>query len=278
MLTEENFQRLETFITPTKVACVPWADAVYESVTRYAELKKSGIPPGLYIGFEKFDMATGGLRKGSLTVLVAETGGCKSTVATNIMHHVAVKRKKPVACFSYEMMQEEFVDMIFSMTAKVDRNHFNTGRFTDFELERMAMSAGEVSSAPLFIFDTPSSVEELEQACCQLSAGTPLELIVVDYLQLVTPTNPKDIREQQIAHVSRSLKRMAGKLKCPVLALSQLNEDGKVRESRSIAHDANMILKLERDGSVLNMEVAKGRRVEKVAYPLNFDSLFCSVS
>lgn len=223
-------------------------------------------------------MATGGLRKGSFTVLVAETGGCKSTVATNIMHHVAVKKKKPVACFSCEMMQEEFVDMILSINASVNRNLFNTGRFSDDDLRKMNASTDEVESAPLFVFDTPPTVEELEEACKQLSAGSPLELVIVDYLQLVAPTNNRDQREQQVAHISRSLKRLAGKLKCPVLALSQLNEDGKVRESRSIAHDANLVLKLERDGDTLNMEIAKGRRVAKATYALKFDVPFCRVS
>lgn len=277
MLTEEDFQRLDTFVKPTKLSCVPWSDAVREGIQRYQELKESGAPPGLFVGFEKFDIATGGLKKGSLTILVAETGGCKSTVATNIMRHVAVEKGKPVACFSYEMMQEEFVDMIYSICARVDRNKFNTGNFNDWDLERMANATEKVGAAPLYVFDIPSTIEELEEACTQLHAGIPLELVVVDYLQLIAPTNPRDIREQQISHISRSLKRLAGKLKCPVLALSQLNEDGKVRESRSIAHDANLILKLERDEETIKMEVAKGRRVAKATYELGFNVQFCHV-
>jgi len=276
-LNSLDFDRLEQQIKPTKLTCVPFLTAIQESLKSYVDMAQNGTKPGLFIGYEQFDSDTGGLLRASLNVITAETGGCKSTFATNILNHVAVKRRKPTAVFSYEMLQGEFVDMLFSINANVNRNKFNTGQFHDHDLIRMTHAVGEMGQAPLYIFDVPSTVEELEEACLQLHAGVPLELVIVDYLQLVTPTSNKDMREQQVAHVSRSLKRLAGKLKCPVIALSQLNEDGKVRESRAIAQDANLILNLTRDEDVLTLKIAKGRRVAKKEYRLEFLPLTCTI-
>lgn len=279
MMTEEDFQKLEKQITPTKLSCVPWDLAVRDSLRRYEDLYKNGAKAGVFTGYSEFDTDTGGLRKGAMTVVCAETGGCKSTFAANIMNYVAIKRKKPVAVFSFEMLQEEFVDISFAINATVNRNAFNTGRFNDGEFVRMTHSVPDISQSPLYVFDQEARVEDVEEACHQLHAGTPLELVIVDYLQIVTASGGfGGNREQQVAHIARRLSSLANTLRCPVLALSQLNEDGQVRESRAIAHAARLILKLERDDDDMILKITKGSRVLKKDYKLKFDVNHCHIT
>ncbi len=230
-------------------------------------------------GLASFDRDTGGLKKGNLIVLAAETNAGKSACALNIIS-TALNDGKTCALFTLEMDRDEILDLLMCMNLSINRNVFNTGDFSDEDMQKIAASGGRISRLPLHIFDDSSmTCDDIEVACAKLSESHNLQLVVVDYLQLVQPPAFfKDNREQQIAHIGRSLRTLARKFKVPVIAVSQLNEDGKIRESRAVVHDAHIVFMLEWNNDELQLRIAKGRSIQKRTYPMYFDGARCKMS
>ena len=257
------------------------ADAT-DSVNRYEEMLAGGRT-GVMTPFAALNAVTGGLKPGNLIVVGAPSGGFKTTFALNIARHVSMTEQ--IAFFSLEMSRAEVSDCLFSMTLGIDRNHFNTGKFSKEEMDAISFRRGEIDRLKLAIFDEAFvGVDEVRADCLSLGCDEPLGLIVVDYLQLMSIHGFKQNREQEIAQISRGLKAVANESKCPLIALSQLNEDGYLRESRAIGHDANIVLLLEEldrsptsDYRSLNVKIDKGRSVGHGAFNLRIDELHCRI-
>lgn len=278
-LTEAGIAVFEAQISESVIPEQPLSDAVTEAVERYKDIHLNRHKTGVMTGYQEFDRITGGLKNGNLVVVAAETNVGKSGFALNIINHVVMKSRLNAALFSLEMDTAEIVDLLFSMNYLIDRNHFNTGAFTQIELDMIAAHKQDISNLPLRVFDDPNmTTDQIRQTCLKLKTEFDLRLVVVDYLQLVAPANMlRENREQQIAAISRALKALGKECKLPVIALSQLNEEGKIRESRAVAHDAHIVIILEPEGDDLLMRVVKGRSIPKDEYQVGFKGKYCQM-
>ena len=201
--------------------------AVAESIDRYEEIL-SGGRTGLYTGIKALDTLSGGLKPGNLVVVAGRTGGYKTTFALNIARHVAMTQQ--VALFSLEMSRQEIIDLLFSMTLQVNRNHFNTGTFTPEEMDKIASRHEEVERLKIAVFrGTLTGIEDIRSDCMSLSCDDPddpIGLVIVDYLQLMSIKGWKGNREGEVATISHGLKALAMEHNCPVIALSPAQRGG----------------------------------------------------
>ena len=224
---------------------------------------KSGIT-GLPTGFSGFDNITSGLQPSDLILVAARPSMGKTALTLNIAQHVALKEHKNVAFFSLEMSQEQLGLRMICSTALVDSQKLRTGRITSQdEWSRIMQAATALYDAPLFIDDTPGiTVAEMRCKARRLQAEKGLDLIIVDYLQLMQGGQGRrqaENRQQEISEISRSLKSLARELKVPVIALSQLSRSvesrqvkrpmlSDLRESGSLEQDADIVAFLYREG------------------------------
>ncbi len=220
---------------------------------------------GMPSGFSRLDELTAGFQRGELIIVAARPSMGKTTLALNIARHVAVEINKSVAFFSCEMSNEQIVKNLLSAQARIDSSRIRLGNFRGDDYSRFSRATGELGEAPLYIDDTPGiSLRELAAKTRRLVAQYDIQMVVVDYLQLMSPPklNKNSNREQEISTISRGLKALAREMKIPVIVLSQLNRDvekrqGKqgtnkprmsdLRESGSIEQDADVIILLHRD-------------------------------
>lgn len=268
-------KRLETPL----ISSMPMRRLVGDAVTRYTFLQKNQDAPNLMTGFKTFDTETGGLKKGNFIVVSAQTNVGKSSFTLNIVNSVVV-RGEGVALFTLEMTEEEITDLLFSMNGNINRNVFNTGRFSDSDTNMIMAKSAEIAKMKLWVFDDPyHSAARIRESCVSLCAQQDIRLVVVDYAQLVDTTGDRDSREQQVAGISRALKALAKECNVPVIAVSQLNDEGKLRESRAIGHDAHTVIALA-EGEEGNMiaRVVKGRNIAKKSYLFHFNPLTCVFS
>jgi len=183
----------------------------------------------------------------------------KTAFALNLASHAGVELGLPVAIFSLEMAKEQLAMRMLSADAKVDSQRLRRGLVGETDWPKLTTAAGRLSEAPIYIDDTPSiTVLEMKAKARRLKAESGLELVVIDYLQLMRGSGRRDSREQEISEISRSLKALAKELSVPVIALSQLNrkvEDrtdrrphmADLRESGAIEQDADLIAFIYRD-------------------------------
>lgn len=275
----ESIQEFEKQVTPPFLNRYPLRDTALNSIERYDELQRNRGATGLLTGLKRFDDVSGGLKRGNMIVLAAETNVGKSLLALNIINE-AINSGKTCALFSLEMDRDEIWDLLLSLNLKLDRNVFNTGNFSEQQMLSITNGSGRISRLPLHIFDDPvMTVDDIELACAKLIQDFNLQLVVVDYLQLVSPPAFfKDSREQQIAHIGRAIRMMAKKFKVPFIAVSQLNEDGKIRESRAVVHDAHIVLMLEVEENELRLRIAKGRSIPKFTFRIFDNFRLCKLS
>ena len=184
-----------------------------------------------------------------------------TAIVLNVAEHAALRADVGVAVFSLEMAKEQLALRMLCSEARVDLARVRTGHLSDREFPRLAMAAGRLGDAPIFIDDTPAlSVLELRAKARRLKRdpATKLGLVIVDYIQLMRSSEGRDNREQEISEISRSLKALAKELRVPVVALSQLNRQvesrtppvprlADLRESGAIEQDADVIVFLYRD-------------------------------
>ena len=184
----------------------------------------------------------------------------KTAFVLNIAEHMAFHDNKCVAMFSLEMSKEQFVNRLLSMESHVDSQHIRTGNMSDMDWEKLIESADVIGSSKLIIDDTPSiSVQELRSKCRKYKLEHDLQVIIIDYLQLMSGGSGRssESRQQEISEISRSLKALARELNVPVVALSQLSRAveqrpdhrpmlSDLRESGAIEQDADMVLFVHR--------------------------------
>jgi replicative DNA helicase len=215
---------------------------------------------GLATGFDDLDRLTAGLQRQNLIIIAARPAMGKSGFALGIARFVAAEMHKPVMFFSLEMSKSEIVNRLLSAEAGVDSGKLRTGRLNDSDWRNLADALGKLSEAPLYIDDTPSiNMMEIRAKARRLKQRQGLELIVVDYLQLMESHGRRsDNRVQEVAEISRGLKMLAKDLDVPVIALSQLSRQTEsrtdkrpmlsdLRESGSIEQDADIVGFIYRD-------------------------------
>jgi replicative DNA helicase len=221
--------------------------------------KNRGALPGLPSGFPDLDELTCGFQPGNLIVVAGRPGMGKTSLALNIAEHVGVTGRA-VAGFSLEMSKQELFMRMLSGRARVDGQRIKGGRLSERDYGRIATAISALATAPIFIDDTASiALPDLSARCHRLAAERGLDLVFVDYLQLMkTDEGRSTNREQAIARLSRGLKRLAKDLHVPVIVLSQLSRAPEtrsnhrpqlsdLRESGAIEQDADVVLFVYRD-------------------------------
>jgi replicative DNA helicase len=218
---------------------------------------KDGLT-GVPTGFSSLDRMTSGWQKSDLVIIAARPGMGKTAFVVSAMRNAAVDFKQPVAIFSLEMASVQLVNRMISAEAELDSEKIKKGNLADFEWAQLVHKTNKLASAPIFIDDTPAlSILELRAKCRRLKAEHNIQLVIVDYLQLMRGDSAGN-REQEIASISRALKGIAKELSVPVLALSQLSRGvetrggdkrpqlSDLRESGSIEQDADIVMFLYR--------------------------------
>ncbi len=244
----------------------PLGHIIKESLDLVDRLSKrqervTGIPTG----FAKLDDLTAGLQGSDLVVIAGRPSMGKTSLALGIALHAATKHHHRVGIFSLEMSKEQLVLRMLSSLASVDSHALRTGRLLKEDWWRLAEAAGKLEQAPVFIDDTGAlTVQQMRGKARRLKAESGLDLLVVDYLQLMQGRSDAESRQQEISDISRSLKALAKELNVPVVALSQLSravENRKppipmladLRESGAIEQDADVVIFIYRD-EVYNSE------------------------
>jgi replicative DNA helicase len=199
--------------------------------------ERRGTIVGVPTGFTDLDRLTGGLQKSDLIILAARPAVGKTSLALSLAHNSAVKHQHSVAIFSLEMSKEQLVQRLLSMDAGVDQQRLRTGWIEDDEWDRIVYSMGTLSEANIWIDDTASiSSVEMRSKARRLQAERGIDLIIVDYLQLMQSVSGSgkrnENRVQEISEISRNLKGLARELNIPVLALAQLSRAVESRQSK----------------------------------------------
>jgi replicative DNA helicase len=215
---------------------------------------------GVPTGYPSLDKAlTGGLGPGTLNILAARPAVGKSALALNIAMKAATLHEVPVVIFSLEMSKEEISNRMLAAQAGIDSRKLKTGKIKDSEWDQVSTVVPILYAAKIFIDDRTSNTPiEMLSRCRQLKMEGKCGLVVVDYLQLMSPQRRSDSRQQEISEISRSLKIMAKELDVPVIALSQLSREiekrkdsrpmlSDLRESGAIEQDADVVMFLSRD-------------------------------
>ena len=223
--------------------------------------KTSGNVTGIPTGFLDLDYKMAGLQPSDLILVAARPSMGKTAFVLNIAQHVAFKADKAVAIFSLEMSKEQLVNRLFALEAQVDSQSLRTGNLKDEDWEKLIESAGIIGKSKLIIDDTPGiSISELRSKCRKFKLEHGLDLIIIDYLQLMTGRvgGRSESRQQEISDISRALKGLARELNVPVIALSQLSRAveqrpdhrpmlSDLRESGAIEQDADVVMFIYRD-------------------------------
>ncbi|MDX1496092.1 MAG: replicative DNA helicase [Salinisphaeraceae bacterium] len=253
-----------------KSGFVPISQLLGKVLEHVEEMFESDSPiTGHATGLADFDEMTAGLQRGDLVIVAGRPSMGKTSFAMNIVEHVCVQDKKPTAVFSMEMPGEQLAMRMIASLGRLDQKRLRTGDLQDDDWRRITSTMTLLKDAPLYIDDTPAlGPADLISRCRRIKreAGS-LELVVVDYLQLMQVTGTTENRTNEISAISRGLKQLAKELDCPVMALSQLNRSleqrpnkrpimSDLRESGSIEQDADVITFIYRD-EVYNKESAE---------------------
>lgn len=235
-------------------------DVLLKNLKQIDEAQKtSGSVVGLPTGFVTLDEKTSGLHKSDLIILAARPGMGKTAFALNIAEQSAIKAGASVLIFSLEMSQEQLGQRLIAMQARVESEKLKKGELDRKDWDRINLALNELNNTKIVIDDTPGvSIMEMRNKCRRLKAEQGLDLIVVDYLQLMTFDGRSDSRQQEISALSRNLKLLAREMDCPVIVLSQLSRAPELRqdkrpmlsdlrESGSIEQDADIVIFLYRD-------------------------------
>ena len=217
--------------------------------------KITGIPTG----FHDLDEKTSGLQRSDLIIVAARPGMGKTAFALNIAQQSAVKHGTSAIIFSLEMSKEQLGQRLLAMQARVEMQKLKQGDLDRKDWDRVSLGVDELNNSKIVIDDTPGiSLMEMRNKCRRLKAEQGLDLIVVDYLQLMTFEGKTDNRQQEISALSRNMKLLAREMNCPVILLSQLSRAPELRqdkrpmlsdlrESGSIEQDADIVIFLYRD-------------------------------
>lgn len=255
------FQITNTFLKEKFIHIREVLDERYE---KFADLHASpddNAMKGVPTGFHAIDYKISGLQPSDLIILAARPSMGKTSLAMNIAVNAAIRSHKTVGIFSLEMSKEQLVDRLFASMLGVDSWKLQRGKLDDSDFQNMGPIMDELSKANIFIDDTSaSSMPELRTKARRLQMEHGLDLLVIDYLQLMSTNNANYAgnRVQEISEISRTIKQIARELHVPILALSQLSRAvearpdkmpqlSDLRESGSIEQDADIVMMMYRD-------------------------------
>ena len=245
--TRDGFTRIKELLWPT--------------MERIEALQRGGkTVTGVESGFNDLDEMTSGFQPADLIIVAARPSMGKTAFTLNIAQHAAIERQTKVAFFSLEMSKDSLVQRMLTSEARIDAQRLRKGMLRDDDFPRLARAAGTLSSAPVWIDDTPGiTLLEMRSKARRLKTDSGLDMVIVDYLQLMQGPANSESRQQEVSQISRGLKGLAKELNVPVIALSQLSRapeqrtgDNKrpqlsdLRESGAIEQDADLIMFLYR--------------------------------
>ncbi|MDR0847096.1 MAG: replicative DNA helicase [Lactobacillales bacterium] len=237
------------------------SDVLHTTVQDIERLSKfKGNVTGLPTGFTELDKITAGLHPGQMIIVGARPGVGKTAFALNLAQNAATKTGGSVAIFNMEMSAEDLVKRMLCAEGMIDATNMKTGQLTPDEWEKLTFAMGQLSRTNIYIDDTAGlKITEMRSKCRKLAQETKdLKLIVIDYLQLLTPANARLDRQNQVSEMSREIKKLALELKVPIVTLTQLSRGveqrqdkrpvlSDIRESGSIEQDADVVTFLYRD-------------------------------
>jgi replicative DNA helicase len=218
----------------------------------------TGVPTGL-AGLDKI---LGGLHKGQMVIVAARPGKGKSTLGLDFARSAAIRHKQATVVFSLEMSREEITHRLLSAESGVFLSNLRSGRMRQDDWPRVSSRLGPIKEAPLFIDDSPNmALMEIRAKCRRLKQQHNLQLVVIDYLQLMSSGKRVESRQQEVSEFSRALKLLAKELEVPVVAISQLNrgpeqradkkpEMSDLRESGSLEQDADVVILINQAADV----------------------------
>ncbi len=256
--TEKNvFQLLQS---QNNGEFVPIKQIVINALDRIEKASRiQGNVTGIATGFIDLDYRMSGLQPSDLILVAARPSMGKTAFVLNIAQYTAFHSDIATAIFSLEMSKEQLVNRLFSLESRVDAQMLRNGNLTDTDWEKLIEGAGTIGRSKLIIDDTPGiSIGELRSKCRKYKLEYNLELIIIDYLQLMSGNGRTDSRQQEISEISRALKALARELHVPVIALSQLSRAveqrpdhrpmlSDLRESGAIEQDADVVMFIYRD-------------------------------
>lgn len=216
---------------------------------------------GVPTGFTDLDNMTTGFHPSDFILIAARPSMGKTALVLNILEYVAVKKNRPCMMFSLEMSKEQLVNRLFAMDSGIDSQSLRTGKVADDDWDRLIQTVERIGGSNIVIDDTPGiSITELRSKCRKVKLEHGLDMVIIDYLQLMSGPSSKrnDNRQQEVSDISRALKALARDIDCPVIALSQLSravearQDKRpmlsdLRESGAIEQDADVVMFLYRD-------------------------------
>ncbi len=235
-------------------------DMIMDTIKLVEKLyERKELVTGVPTGFLDLDRMTAGLQPSDLIIVAARPSVGKTAFVLNIAQYVTLHANTAVGIFSMEMAKEQLVLRMLCSEARVDNAKVRTGYLGERDFPRLAMAAGRLAEAPIYIDDTPAqNVLELRAKTRRLKREANIGLVIIDYLQLMRGLDAQENRTQELSEISRSLKSLAKELNIPVVALSQLNRQveqradkrpvmSDIRESGSIEQDADVIMFIYRD-------------------------------
>ena len=246
---------------------------------------------GITTGFIDLDRKINGLQKTDLILIAARPAMGKTAFSLNIAQNAAMKGNASVAIFNLEMSKEQLIQRMISSTSHVELNKLKNGNIEDDEWPKITTGMGILQNTKIYIDDSPGiTAVELRSKCRRLKVEKGLDLVLIDYLQLMEGDGRTESRQQEISKISRSLKILAKELECPVIALSQLSRAveqrsdhrpmlSDLRESGAIEQDADLVMFLYRDDyynpdsdqkNITEVIIAKHRHGEIGTIPLTW--------
>lgn len=270
------------------------AHVLDDAFERLDKLHKSGDElRGVPTGYAEFDNKTAGLQKSDLIILAARPSMGKTSLALDIARNAAIRHEKKVGIFSLEMSAQQLVDRMLASEAQVDAWRLRTGKLRDDEFDRLGEAMARLSTAKIFVDDQPgNNILKMRSVARRLKSEQGLDLLIVDYLQLMVPAgkNRPDNLVQQVTEISRSLKQLAREMDVPVIALSQLSRAieqrrgrpqlSDLRDSGSIEQDADLVVFIHNEdrykeegerSNIVELIIAKHRNGPTGSVELFFD-------
>jgi len=268
-VAESNIKKETVPIRPVLKEAIDLID-----LARHRKDGLSGIPSG----FTALDRITSGWQKTDMIIIAARPSMGKTAFVLSMARNIAVDHNKAVAVFSLEMSSLQLVNRLISSETEINSQKIKNGQLEDWEWEHLHRKISRLDNAPIFIDDTPAlSIFEFRAKCRRLKMQHQIDIVIVDYLQLMTAgTDMRGSREQEVSNISRSLKAVAKELNIPIIALSQLNRsvesrEGKrpqlsdLRESGAIEQDADIVTFIHRPEYYGITEDEKGNSLHGVA-------------
>src|SRR6202048_3734368 len=258
LLDDAERQIFEITGDHVKIDVVPTKELVMEAIEQIEKIYENrGSVTGLPTGFTEFDRMTSGLHPAEMVVIAARPSMGKTALAMNIAEHVAIDVGKAVAVFSLEMSSQQLVQRLLCSRAKVNLQRVRNGFLSERDFPNLTAAASKLAASKMFIDDTPGlTISEMRAKARRMKSQHNIELIVIDYLQLLRSTSRRaqDNRQLEISEISSGVKALARELNIPIIVVAQLNrqpetrakEGGRprlsdLRESGSIEQDADVV-------------------------------------